>query len=223
MVSQRGVAVRAHSRERILAAAAVEFAARGFDGAKVDRIAARARLNKAMLYYHFDDKAALYRAILLDVFTHVASAVAHTAAVGSPEERLRAFIRAIASQAAGRPHFPVMWLREIADGGRHLDAAVLAEIGRVLSILATILTDGAREGRFRPAHPLVTQMGIVAPLLLFSATAPFRSRFAKMLPEAATTLDPKTFLDHVEAATLATLRADSIPSAAPAKPRRSRR
>ena len=37
------------SKARVFRAAAEEFAARGFDGAKVDRIAARARLNKAML------------------------------------------------------------------------------------------------------------------------------------------------------------------------------
>jgi len=49
------------SRARVFAAAAEEFALRGFDGAKVDRIAERAGVNKAMLYYHFTDKAALYR------------------------------------------------------------------------------------------------------------------------------------------------------------------
>ena len=41
------------SPDAILAAAALEFAERGFAGARVDRIARRARVNKAMLYYHF--------------------------------------------------------------------------------------------------------------------------------------------------------------------------
>ena len=52
------------SRDRLLTAAAAEFAMRGFEGAKVDRIAKHARVNKAMLYYHFTSKAALYREIL---------------------------------------------------------------------------------------------------------------------------------------------------------------
>ena len=52
------------SPDRILAAAAVEFAARGYAGARVDRIARRARVNKAMLYYHFRSKQGLYRALL---------------------------------------------------------------------------------------------------------------------------------------------------------------
>jgi AcrR family transcriptional regulator len=44
------------SPDRILAAAALEFAERGFAGARVDRIARRANVNKAMLYYHFMSK-----------------------------------------------------------------------------------------------------------------------------------------------------------------------
>ena len=56
------------SPDRILAAAAVEFAARGYAGARVDSIARRARVNKAMLYYHFRSKQGLYRALLRDTF-----------------------------------------------------------------------------------------------------------------------------------------------------------
>jgi AcrR family transcriptional regulator len=52
------------ARERILAAAEAVFAEKGFDGARVDEIAARARVNKAHLYYHFQDKASLLRAVV---------------------------------------------------------------------------------------------------------------------------------------------------------------
>jgi TetR/AcrR family transcriptional regulator len=52
------------TREKILAAATTEFAAKGFAGARVDAIARRARVNKQMLYYCFGDKRELYREIL---------------------------------------------------------------------------------------------------------------------------------------------------------------
>jgi TetR/AcrR family transcriptional regulator len=202
MVSQQR-RPRPGSRDRLLLVAAAEFAARGFDGTTVDRIAARARLNKAMLYYHFDSKAALYRAILLDVFRGVAGAVAAAAAAGDPPARLRAFIRALAAETADRPHFPLMWLREIADGGRHLDREVVAELGRVLATLKAVLDDGVRQGAFRDVHPLMLQMNIVAPLLVFRASATARARFARALPPSLAALDPNVFLAHVEAATLA--------------------
>ena len=52
------------TRERIMAAALKEFAARGFAGARTDAIACRARVNERMIFYCFDSKEGLYRAVL---------------------------------------------------------------------------------------------------------------------------------------------------------------
>ena len=52
------------SRERILAAALKEFAAKGFAGARVDLIARRAAINKRMLYHYFGNKERLFREVL---------------------------------------------------------------------------------------------------------------------------------------------------------------
>ena len=61
------------SPDRILAAAALEFAERGYAGARVDRIARRARVNKAMSDYHFASKQGLYRALLRSTFAQIAA------------------------------------------------------------------------------------------------------------------------------------------------------
>lgn len=52
------------TKARILAAAVREFSAKGISGARVDSIAARARVNKRMLYYYFGSKEGLFREIL---------------------------------------------------------------------------------------------------------------------------------------------------------------
>jgi AcrR family transcriptional regulator len=52
------------TRARILSAATNEFALKGFDGARVDMIAKRAKTNKRMLYHYFGDKKALFEAIV---------------------------------------------------------------------------------------------------------------------------------------------------------------
>src|SRR5881397_1660413 len=75
------------SPEQILDAAALEFAERGYAGARVDRIARRAAVNKAMLYYHFKSKQRLYRTLLRRVFTRAA-------------ERLQAIAQSKATAAA---------------------------------------------------------------------------------------------------------------------------
>ena len=52
------------TKARILAAARREFSAKGISGARVDAIAARAKVNKRMLYYYFESKEGLFREIL---------------------------------------------------------------------------------------------------------------------------------------------------------------
>jgi TetR/AcrR family transcriptional regulator len=200
MVSHRASS-ETPSRDRILAAAAAEFAARGFDGAKVDRIAARARVNKAMLYYHFKN-------ILREMFQAVAATVAEgRAAGGSPEAQLRRYIHAMAAESARRPFLPSLWLREMAEGGRHLDASVMSHLKDVLGVLAAILREGQKAGVFMDVHPFILQMTIVAPLLLFSASAPVRERFAHVLPATMAAATRDDVVAHVETSVLATLAA----------------
>ncbi|WP_246645878.1 TetR/AcrR family transcriptional regulator [Nonomuraea ceibae] len=55
---------RAERREQILDAATRAFARAGYAATGLDNIAAEAELTRAMLYRHFDSKAALYRAVL---------------------------------------------------------------------------------------------------------------------------------------------------------------
>lgn len=52
------------SRQRILDAARAEFAEKGFDGARVDEIAKRAQVNKALIYYYFKSKDELLQELL---------------------------------------------------------------------------------------------------------------------------------------------------------------
>ena len=59
------------TRERILAAAADEFASKGLAGARVDSIAAAADCNKAMLYYFFASKDDLYLEVLEEFYAHM--------------------------------------------------------------------------------------------------------------------------------------------------------
>jgi TetR/AcrR family transcriptional regulator len=52
------------TRLRILNIAANEFARKGFDGARVDEIARRCKVNKNLIYHYFDSKDALFVAVL---------------------------------------------------------------------------------------------------------------------------------------------------------------
>ncbi|MFE7524338.1 TetR family transcriptional regulator [Kitasatospora sp. NPDC057542] len=63
------------TKERILAAAATEFAAYGVAGARVDRIVAQAQANKRAIYDYFGDKSRLFAAVLERLMADLARAV----------------------------------------------------------------------------------------------------------------------------------------------------
>lgn len=52
------------AREAILEAAEDVFAREGFDGARIDTIAAESGYNKSLIFHYFNDKEGLYRAII---------------------------------------------------------------------------------------------------------------------------------------------------------------
>jgi TetR/AcrR family transcriptional regulator len=58
-----------NTRGMILASARKIFAAKGVDGTSVREVALAAKVNTAMIYYHFLDKEDLYRSVLVDSFS----------------------------------------------------------------------------------------------------------------------------------------------------------
>jgi TetR/AcrR family transcriptional regulator len=80
------------TRHRILKAAIRVFSEQGLAGARIGAIATAARVNKALLYYYFRDKEALYAAALEDVAGKAAeSALAVLDLDCSPGERMLRF------------------------------------------------------------------------------------------------------------------------------------
>lgn len=196
----------AGSKDRLLTAARAEFAARGFAGASVDRIARAAGVNKAMIYYHFASKAALYREILRDMFAAVAGRVGETArSAMDPADKIRAFVEAIATEAEARPHFPPIWFREIADGGRHLDAQTTGHMTTIIRTLGAIMAEGIAARRFRPVKPFYIHAGIVGPLLLYFASGDVRKRLARRGVAGADRLERREVVAHVQRVALAAL------------------
>lgn len=95
MVSQE---TNNESKTRILRAAEAEFAEKGFDGARVDAIAARAGVNKALLYYYFPSKAGLLEALFEDFFLQLKEEKARIPRPDEPEAQ-EAYWTAVIRQA----------------------------------------------------------------------------------------------------------------------------
>ena len=186
-------------RLRILDAASAVFAELGFAGARVDEIAARAGVNKAMLYYHVGDKRALYAAVLMRTFDRVQDAIAPILeATGSARRRLEEVIAALGGMVKRYPDHPRIVLREIASGGATLPPEVLARMLDVVAVVRELLEEGMAAGEFRRRDPVLTHLTIVGAVVFLNATAALRERAAALggrldLPEA--TVDVADFLN----------------------------
>src|SRR5713226_2005780 len=94
----------AESQAAILKAAVREFAREGVAGARTDAIARAAGVNKALLYYYFKDKEALYQAVLDQVFGGLRAAIHNSLSQDlSPREKLASYVCAHFDYVASNP------------------------------------------------------------------------------------------------------------------------
>jgi TetR/AcrR family transcriptional regulator len=80
------------TREKILRSAIREFSNRGLAGARMDAIAKASKVNKALLYYYFQSKEALYTSAMKEVSGRVSeaalTAISHPSSAGERLLRL---------------------------------------------------------------------------------------------------------------------------------------
>jgi TetR/AcrR family transcriptional regulator len=187
------------SRQRILAAATAEFATRGFDGTTVDRIAAKARLNKAMIYYHFHSKRALYTCVLRDIFTLIGDRLAAIAnSPDDPADKIDRFVAAFVLEGQHITHVAPIMLREFAEGGRRLDEETYKVMARVLRAMTGIVDEGRAAGRFADIDPLLLYLTTIWPIVVYLATAPIRSAVARVARFDPHRMDPEHFIRHMQ-------------------------
>ncbi len=160
--------------EKILAAARKEFADKGLEGARVDRIARAAGVNKAMIYYHFRSKESLYDTVIEEFLDRIKVFLEETLEkVADPEELLLAIARFYVQVFESSPETPPILLREMAAGGdraRKLFARMISEVEAPQRIRSRF-EDGARRGvlrRLDPPQAFVSFVGMNLFYLMFS-------------------------------------------------------
>ncbi|MEJ2367522.1 MAG: TetR/AcrR family transcriptional regulator [Acidobacteriota bacterium] len=172
----------APARRQILTAAAREFSDKGFGGARVDAIAARAHVNKATLYYHVGNKEALYGAVLTGVVQSLTQRLQDSLPrINEPEEKLRVLMKTIGAWAERHPYLPRIMLREVLSDGKNLPPEAAQAMGRIFGLLRSILEEGRRSGRFKDVDPVMGHHLLVVSSVLFATAQRVRARVIGML------------------------------------------
>jgi AcrR family transcriptional regulator len=156
------------TRDRILMAAREEFVERGFEGARVQRIAEVCGANKAMIYYYFGDKRELYFRVISAVLSTAVQSLAGIAATEkSPGEKLRSVARFYTDFYGHNQDFLRLIMREFANRGPRMEDLLekLGDSARRYGFpqgLAAVVEEGNESGEFRNVDPRQTIMSLVS-------------------------------------------------------------
>ena len=161
------------NRARILGAATVEFASRGFKGASMDAIAARTNTTRALINYYFGGKEQLYLAVLERVYAEIRAAeieldLDHL----PPVEAIRCIVEFTYNYYVEHEDFVRLVVAENQAKGRHMKkSAAMRTVNRpIVETLGAVITRGQADGTFRAdVDPIDVHMSIAA-LGMFNVT-----------------------------------------------------
>jgi TetR/AcrR family transcriptional regulator len=146
MRRQRGVRARAE----ILRAAERIFAVNGLEGARTEAIAEAARVNKALLFYHFKSKDELFGAVAEDVFGKFhREAMGILSTPGPAKDVLLRFLDLVFDALAARPDLGCLLQRAILTDSKLTERVVRKYFVPRLHKLAALIDRGVRDGDFR--------------------------------------------------------------------------
>jgi len=175
--------------EKILKAARSVFAEKGYSGAHVDEIAARAGVNKATIYYQIGDKDTLYANVIHQIIGNTAQGIAQAVAhANRSDEKLKAYINFIVDVVDKNPELPPIMMREVASGGATLPRLVMEDMASILAILAGILEEGRKKGVFTETVPFLIHMMIMGTILFYKKGSAIKDK-QLWVPEALKALD----------------------------------
>jgi AcrR family transcriptional regulator len=197
-----------NTRAEVLSAARTVFARRGFAAASMREVADAARVNKAMIYYHFRDKQDLYRAVLADslaamrevwsdeVFSRKASA----------REKIERFIDGfVRFQSRNEELRHIFMMEYYAHGTKSANIKWIAKeyFAKEHAALVAILREGMRSGELKRTDPRMAVMmlfGMISHSFLFQPLASYvHGRRVVLSPRRLSAFVAETFFNGIGA------------------------
>lgn len=151
-------------KSRILISAKKEFFQKGFDGARMQEIADKAGINKAMLHYYFINKENLFREIFLEGFKNLTPRLIEIIQSELPFfDKIRKLMFAHIDLLSKNPDLPLFINSELAKGNLKIKEIFLHSVqNSAFFELAKLIEIEVREKRIKPIEPLNLIVNILA-------------------------------------------------------------
>jgi AcrR family transcriptional regulator len=160
------------TRSAILAAAGRVFAKSGLAGARTEVIAATAGVNKALLYYYFGSKQALYEAVVEDhfcEFNRLALEVLN--APGSARAVLLRYVSLHVDFISARHQSASLFQQLTMTGGKFLHRLIRRYFAARGEALGRLIDRGVRSGEFRRVDRFQAAISIISLIVFYFSAA----------------------------------------------------
>ncbi len=153
MSQTRRTRIQIRNEAKILKAAQEVFAAYGFHGATVERVAAKADMSQPNVHHYFKTKADLYIAVLdqtLDIWMEPLSGLDPD---GEPQAELRSYIARKMELARQLPNASRIFANEILQGAPVLEPHLKNRVKSDVDQWATVIRHWISLGKLRDVDP----------------------------------------------------------------------
>lgn len=174
------------AEQKILAAARQVFFDKGMDGARMQDIADKAGINKAMLHYYFRSKEKLFETIFTESFNNFFPKLASVLESGKPIfKKIEIICIEYINQMQSMPYLPIFILHEINRQPETFLKKIWTDSRPPAKAFFNMIESAITNKEIKPIHPLQLLMNIVS-LCIF----PFA---AKPLLQQTTGISKKQF------------------------------
>ena len=150
------------TKAALLDAAAQAFAEKGFAGASIRDITARAGANLAAVTYHFGSKVALWEAVLIRGQSQMLEVLERAAwGTGSTLERLEGLTRAHFAFLSDHADIRRLIIQVVL-GAEAIPEAAAGYVRRLLGLFAGLIARGQSEGIIRQGEPRLLTVAVLS-------------------------------------------------------------
>lgn len=141
------------TREKILRVATLEFAALGYDGARIDGIVARCGISKNLLYHYYASKEDLFVRVMERAYAAMRARQNEVTMLGhDPVADMRALVVHMVEHFSEQPEFIALLATENIHKARHIrqSAVIRGMYNPLKATTQRVLREGQIRGIFRP-------------------------------------------------------------------------
>jgi len=165
------------TREAILQAAELRFAAKGFYPSRLEDIADDVGITRTAVIYHFKDKETLYNAVLENLFAQLDGVISEALSAQVPFlQKIEGAVTAWVQFAGARPTLMRLFMREVAGSEEGLRQEVSRFVDPMFGRLIAALEEGKQQKRCRDVDAVQFWSILAGATMFFIMDAPLLAK-----------------------------------------------